>query len=149
MTSQDPFATLAALARRLRNDPRYMAYVLAVYQRQEELMDDELAQELGTLPPLVVRMAICKRPDSSSPQFAEQVRELADYTLTDAAQLAGVLRQVDAIETLASRPAPLSEVGSEKGTGRFSAGLLAAARDRYEPDDDSAEPQDGGSKPEE
>src|SRR5947207_3141109 len=149
MTSQVPFTTLAALARRLRNDPRYMAYVLAVYQRQEDLMDDELIQELGTLPTLVVRLAICKRPDSSSSQFAEQVRELADYTLSDATQLASILRQVDAIEKLAGRPALLSKVELEKETGHSSTGLLAAARDRYEQGDDSTTHQDEGSEPEE
>lgn len=105
MTSQEPFAVLSALARRLRNDPRYMSYVLAVYQRQENFMDVDLAQVLGTLPALVSRLAVCKRPDSSSAQFAEQIRELADYTLIDEVQLAGILRQVEAIEKLTGRPA--------------------------------------------
>ena len=149
MTSQEPFAALAALARRLRNDPRYMSYVLAVYQQQEDLMDEDLAQELGTLPSLVSRLAVCKRPDSSSAQFAEQVRELADYTLIDEAQLASVLRQVDAFEKLAGRPAALTTLGLEKETGHSPTGLLAAARDRYEQDDDSTAHQDEEAEPEE
>lgn len=149
MTSQEAFTALAALARRLRNDPRYMSYVLAVYQQQEDLMDEDLAQELGTLPSLVSRLAVCKRPDSSSAQFAEQVRELADYTLIDEAQLAGVLRQVEAFEKLAGRPAVLTKMGLEKETGHSSTGLLAAARDRYEQGDDSAAHQDEESEPEE
>jgi hypothetical protein len=126
-----------------------MSYVLTVYQKQENLMDEELAQELGTLPSLILRLAICRRPDSSSAQFAEQVRELADYTLIDEAQLASFLRQVDAIEKLAGRPALLSKGESERGTDHSSTGLLAAARDRYEPGDDSTVPQDEGSGPEE
>ncbi len=149
MTSQEAFAALASLARRLRNDPRYMSYVLAVYQKQESLMDDDLARELGTLPLLVLRLAVCKRPDSSSAQFAEQVRELADYALIDEAQLAGVLRQVEVIEKLTGRPAVLNTMSLEKETGHSRAGLLAAARDRYEQDDDPTAHQDKESESEE
>ena len=148
MMSQGPFAALAGLARRLRNDPRYMSYVLALYQQQEGLMDDDLTEALGTLPPLVLRLALCKRPDSSSAQFAEQVRELADYTLTDEAQLAGILRQVGALEKLAGRPVDIEAKESEARPGYSPTGLLAAARDRDEPDDDATAHQDDEAEPE-
>lgn len=148
MTSQESFTALAALARRLRNDPRYMSYVLAAYQEQEGLMDEDLAQELGTLPALVSRLAICKRPYSSSVQFAEQVRELADYTLTDEAQLAGILRQVEAIEKLTGRPATLSTTELERQSGLSPTGLLAAARDRYEQDDETQQQDEDSESPE-
>ena len=141
---------LAQLAHRLRNNPLYMSYVLAIYQKQEDLMDEELAQELGTLPALVSRLAICKRPDSSSMHFAEQVRELADYTLTDEAQLAGILRQVDAIEKLAGRPTNLSTAELETQSIDSPTGLLAAARDRYgRADDETQHHHDGESESEE
>lgn len=137
MTSQEPLAALAALARRLRDDPRFMSYVLAAYQEQEGLTDDDFAREIGTLPALVSRLALCKRPDSSSARFAEQVRELADYALIDEARLAGILRQVEALEKLARRPADLSARRLGKRPGYSPTGLLAAARDCNEksPDD--------------
>ena len=144
--SSAALAALAQLAHRLRNDPIYMSYVLSVYQKQENLMDEELAQELGTLPALVSRLAVCKRPDSSSAQFAEQVRELADYTLIDEAQLAGILRQVEAIEKLAGRPAALSTTELERQSGLSPPGLLAAARDRDEQGDDETPQQDEESE---
>jgi hypothetical protein len=120
-----------------------------MYQKQEELMDEDLAQELGTLPSLVLRLAICKRPDSSSAHFAEQVRELADYALIDEARLAGVLRQVEAIEKLAGRPASLSAIELGEESAHSPSGLLAAARDRYEQDDEATTHQGEESEPEE
>jgi len=129
MTNRESSAVLTELARRLQNDPRYMSYVLAAYRRQENLTDEELAQELGTLPALVVRLALCQRPVSSSPQFAAEVRALADFTLTDEGQLAAILRQIDGLEKLATRPHPLA--AREESPPRHSLeGLLAAARDR-------------------
>lgn len=140
MTEQRLSAPLSALARRLRNDPRYMAYVLAVYQTQENLTDEELGRELGTLPLLAVRLSLCKRPDAMSPNFAEQVREIADFILIDEERLAHVLRQVDAVEKLAGRPASLS--GSEAESGHPLPGLLAAARDRDAESNGETQPRD-------
>jgi hypothetical protein len=119
-----------------------MAYVLATYQRQEDLTDEDLAGELNTLPDLVVRLALCKRPLSSSQNFAEQVRELAGYTLADAGRLAGILRQVDSLEGL-SRWVDASS-GSREGEGE---GLLAAARDRVESADIDTPTPDSNSEP--
>ncbi len=115
-----------------------MAYVLHAYQKQENLSDDDLVRELGT--PLILRLALCKRPASLSGRFAEDVRELADYTLTDEALLAGVLRQVDALEKIAARPAVLAESKSQDRSGQSLAGLLAAARDREEPPEHETPP---------
>jgi hypothetical protein len=121
-------SALVRLAHRLRNDPRYMSYVLATYQRQEGLTDEELAQELGTLQELSIRLALCKRPMSSSSRFADEVREIADHTLTDEVQLASILRQVDGLEKLTSRPGSAAQETSQPNYSL--SGLLAAARDR-------------------
>jgi hypothetical protein len=141
MNEQAATNPLSSLAFRLRRDPRYMAYALAAYQRQENLSDEELAETLSVLPELVVRLALCRRPAASAPQFAEQVRELADFTLTDEAQLAGILRQVDGLEKLAALPvtAPDAEAQAEIQTGLSLTGLLAAARDHEEAVDEQAQ----------
>jgi len=132
LSFQESLALLTILARRLRGNPQYMAYVLAAFQSRENLTDAELAQELGTLPELVVRLSLCKRPSPSSPQFAEQVRELADYTLTDAGRLANILRRVDGLERLSQRASGLAL----QAEGKESGGILAAARDRIDSTDD-------------
>ncbi|PYS93967.1 MAG: hypothetical protein DMF64_02980 [Acidobacteria bacterium] len=141
MNEQTTPNPLSALALKLRRDPRYMAYALAAYQQQENLSDKELAETLSILPELIVRLALCRRPAASAPQFAEQVRELADFTLTDESQLAGILRQVDGLEKLAALPvtAPETEAQAETQFGLPLAGLLAAARDREEETDDQAQ----------
>jgi hypothetical protein len=109
---------LVRLAARLRKDRQFMAYVLDAYQKQENISDEELANELDTIPPMVLRLALCKRPDGNSPDFSERVRRLAAQTLSDEVKLAEILRQVGALEELSASRA---------------AGLLAAARDRTEP----------------
>ena len=141
MSEQETPNPLKALAHKLRGNPRYMAYVLDAYRQQESLLDEELAETLGTLPELVVRLEICLRPDADSLGFAEQVSELADFSLTNEAQLAGILRQVDSLEKLASLPATVAEVEARADTlsGLGLPGLLAAARDRE--DDADVEPR--------
>lgn len=135
MTDSEINISLSGLASRLQNDPRFMSYVLAAYRQQEGLNVKELAQEFGTLPAMLLRLAICKRPNPNSTQFAEQVRELADYTLTDEAQLANILRQVDSLEKLAQRRVGTVSPDTVGQTADSFAGLLAAARDRDESED--------------
>lgn len=134
--SPNVFKQLAGLASRLQNDPAFMASILAAYQKQERLSDETLAAQLKSTPEMMVRLALCKRPESTSSRFADQVRQIAAYTNLDAAQLAQIIRQVDSLAKLSERPkAPQSEATSAK-TVRFYPGLLAAARDRTEADED-------------
>jgi hypothetical protein len=86
---------LAALAHRLRNNPDFMAYDLARYQEMNDLDDLALSKKLGTLPEMVIRLALCKRPQRNSPYFADQIRELSDYTLIDEVLLEGMIRPMD------------------------------------------------------
>jgi hypothetical protein len=141
MSEKTTLNPLKALAHKLRGNPRYMAYVLDTYRQQETLSHEELAETLGTLPELVVRLEICLRPDADSPGFAEQVSELADFSLTDETQLAGILRQVDSLKKLATLPTTVAEVEARADTlsGLGLPGLLAAARDRE--DDADVEPR--------
>lgn len=147
MSDQEPSPAVAKLARRLQSDARFMSYVLAEYQKRENMTDEELVRELGTLPPMLVRLALCRRPAPSSEQFAEQVCEIADYTLTDETQLAGILRQVDMLEKLAERRSVLIRLESEEQLGHPLTGLLAAARDREETVDHETSASDDEEKP--
>ena len=130
MTSVEPDESLWRLARRLQADPQFMSYALATYQQHEGLERQDLAQELGLAPEMLLRLALCRRPDPDSPLFAEQVREIADYTLMDEARLANILRQVSSLEKLAQRKLVPDAPETESQPDYSLSGLLAAARDR-------------------
>jgi hypothetical protein len=115
-----------------------MSHALATHYRQDELDVVPLAEDLGISPDLLIRLALCRRPEATSEEFANQVREIADYTLTDEAQLAGLLRQVDALEKFAGLEGSAPDLAFEPRPLPVT-GVLAAARDRGEEDDgDSA-----------
>jgi hypothetical protein len=138
---------LNRLARRLLDNPSFMAYVLAQFQRQERLNDDELAKNLNTPVDTLPRLALCKRPDSGSPQFADQIRQIAAYTNLDAAQLAHIVRQVDFVEKMAKKPQPNQAKELPQVAPRF--GLVAAARDRNEAEEsDQSQDDDESASPE-
>lgn len=134
---------LAELARRLRDNPTFMASILATYQRQERLSDDALAAQLQTTPEMVVRLALCKRPDASSPQFADQARQIATYTNTDAGQLAHIVRRVDSLMKLVQKPKASQSEEVTTQRKHLYHGLMAAARDRTKTsEDDPASAED-------
>ncbi|QQS46481.1 MAG: hypothetical protein IPM66_21675 [Acidobacteriota bacterium] len=128
--------SLSGLTRRLQSDPRFMAYALAVYQEQEGFGEEELAQALGIMPEMLSRLAMCKRPEACSPEFATQVHEIADYTVADEARLANLLRQVSGLEKLVHRGHEPLAPGEREIAQPLMTGLLAVARDRDEADKD-------------
>ena len=118
MNDVNSFEAFRIAAKRAAENPTYLGHVLRIYREHEGMSEDQLADvldiEIGFLP----RLYLCKRPDSAAPDFGERLNTIADYALTEAATLAGIIRQVDAIESLSS--------------GLGSSGLLAAARDKEE-----------------
>jgi hypothetical protein len=121
---------LKGLSRRLQGDPAYMAYVLAMYKKQEGLDDEDLATYLNSFPEFVLRLELCKRPEADALDFAEQVRSLSDFTLIDETVLAHIIRQVDSLALLANNPT-MAEKETSAACNQLS-GALAAARDRDE-----------------
>lgn len=145
-TSPNRFKQLAGLANRLRHDSAFMANVLATYQKQERLSDEALVAQLRSTPEMMVRLALCKRPEATSSRFADQVRQIAAYTSLDAAQLAYIIRQVDSLAKLSEQPKVTRPGTSNAKTARFYPGLLAAARDRTEAAED--DPASAATDPE-
>lgn len=88
---------LEALAERLQDNPDFMAYTLAVYKKAKKLDDLALCERLGAMPEMIVRLALCKRPRRLSLDFADQVRELSDFTLIDEAVLNGIIEHADGL----------------------------------------------------
>ncbi len=107
--------SLQLLAEKLIDNPDFMAFVLDQLCRQEGLSVLELPDALGIMPEMVTRLALCRRPEPDTVDFAKCVREIADYTLADEAVLANVIRRVSSVHSL----------GSAKEEA-----FLAAARDR-------------------
>jgi hypothetical protein len=86
---------LKSLANRLRENPRFMAHTLSQYQKLKSLDDNALAAELGAIPEMIVRLALCQKPEQSNINYEEQISELSDFTLIDEANLEQVIVAVD------------------------------------------------------
>ncbi len=121
MNDERAIQLLRSLILRLRSDPEYLAHSLAVYQKREGLSDEALAQKLGALPEMLLRLALCRRPEICAPDFADQVRELADFTLIDEVRLERFIRELGNVAEMKSfsRRRPLAH-------------LLDASRNRIE-----------------
>ena len=126
---------LAHLASRLRDDKEFMASALSVYKIQERLSDEALAQRLGLQLEMITRLALCKRPQSNTSNFADQVRQLAAYIDIDASKIAQLIRQVEALEIMGTLSK--SESSSREAASQTEGmGWLTAARDRIAADGD-------------
>lgn len=135
---------LQMLAQRLRTNPSFMAWVLGSYQKQERISTLQLEERLELSPHMLARLALCKRPDTNSPDFRKQVSQIAQYVSMDPARLANLIRQVESLDGLAKLP---GAAANEKQAPSLNAGLLAAARDREdqaEESEGSADSQDTG-----
>src|SRR5215213_5186085 len=122
---------LLNLAIELENDSTFMSHVLAQYCQIEGLDKDALADELGIPLFLFARLALCKRPDADTPNFINEISEIADYVPMDELKLVQIIRAVDSLTVLGNA---VSNHETEESTlsNPFSAGILAAARDHTE-----------------
>lgn len=137
-------ALLRRFVRRLSAETTYMAGAMAQYQRAEQIDDEALAQQLGTTAEMLTRLAMCKRPDPNSARFADEVRQIASFTGSDASVLARLLRQMQALATFAEMPKPTARADAARAS-RFEANILAAARDQA----DASESQNDLTPPDE
>lgn len=87
----------STIASRLSSNPAFMAYALTRYAEMGGLTAEQVAAELGTLPELCDRLALCRRPVTGDPEFSKMVHRLADYALIDAGALANLLRLVEVV----------------------------------------------------
>ncbi len=134
---------------RLRSNPNFMSWIFATYQKQERILEADVINILDTTPDMFYRLALCKRPDSRRPEFAEEIQQLANYTSIDPTRLANLIRRVEAVDTFMTMPNQL-EKREDTHSISSSIGLLAAARDRdekQEPEPRSDEAQDNNNEP--
>jgi len=109
-------------AQRAKVRPDYLGWVLARYIERERISEAELATRLGSTRKDLPRLALCLRPRAE--HFADDIRQISTKFRIDATTLAGIVRLVESLETLAAtNSAALSA----------EAGLLMAARARKQP----------------
>jgi hypothetical protein len=107
---------LDRLARRVLNDPFFLAAALTAFAESEGLDDAGLAARLGCELSVLTNLRLCRMPCPEAPQFWQDVEQIAERFGVDAETLAEMVRR-------------------GQGLRRFreaAQGTLWAARDRQE-----------------
>ena len=107
---------LVALARRVRNDPFFLAHVLHEYARSEDLDENALTAMLACPVAMLVPLSLCRRPRPEPPLFRQDIELIATRFGVRAEVLASIVRHVDALTAMRR------DVAVERG-------FLMAARD--------------------
>lgn len=132
--SDKPSAAMTRAAQRASKLPFFLANIFAAYQSAHSLDDLALAQQLHCEAQQLPHLALCRRPREDTAAFAADIDHLAHRFGLDGAQLAIIVRQVDALQSLRQHVT----------TNEQGAGLLRAARDREEADPPPDEPGETG-----
>lgn len=90
--AENELRILQSLMERVKEDSGFMAYALDIYRRQQGLDENGLVAQLNTTLESIVRLALCKKPDPSSPKFAEQLQQIANYTAISQTLIIDVLK---------------------------------------------------------
>jgi hypothetical protein len=133
VTADRPDDLLRRAARRVVPDPFFMAGALDAYRALEGLDEPALAQRLGCPPDALVHLALCRRPDPTTPRFRADVERIAAHVGANPLALVRLLRAVSASDALRG---VIAETTS-------SYGLLAAARDHEHEEEAAAEDANG------
>lgn len=131
-TMGDAERLLSRLAERLSQDPTYMANLFALYKTHERVGEEELARLLKVSQGTITRLALCKRPNSSSTTFRDQIRQLAAFGGVDVTHLANLIRHVDALEALRLESPQKTKSEPAVQPSSLLRRQLVAARDRSE-----------------
>jgi hypothetical protein len=110
----DPLDTLA---RRVENEPFFLASTLALFARSEELDDEALCRFLRCPPESFAMLRLCRTPDEDPSVFQRDVKRIAERFGTDENALAEAVRRGHALQRLRQTAA---------------GGTLLAARDAEE-----------------
>ncbi len=110
----DPLDTLA---RRVENEPFFLASTLALFARSEELDDEALCRFLRCPRESFAMLRLCRTPDEDPSAFQRDVKRIAEAFGVDLNALAEAVRRGQALQRL------------RKAT---ASGTLLAARDAPE-----------------
>jgi hypothetical protein len=119
---------LARLARRVRDDPFFLASLLALYAESEGIDDAGLACPADTL----TALRLCRAPREDAAGFREDIGRLAARFGVDADRLIEVVRRGQALRRM-------------RGAAPAARGYLMAARDGEEPPAEGGGASPGGA----
>lgn len=120
MSKRRPSRRLRRLVARAREDYFFLGHTLSEYQKLNGMDDDRLAVFLKCRRETLNRLALCRKPDVDSREFAHDLRRIANFAACDADRLVQLLRYVAALQSL-----PVENTQTARG-------FLMAARDRRE-----------------
>jgi len=115
-------------ARRVADDPFFLASALLAFAAAEGLDEDGLALHLGCGTDQLPALLLCRRPRGEAQMFRAGVHRIADRFGLDPAHLGRIIRTADALAAFSG--------AAMDGPG----GMLAAARDRPAPEQPRAAP---------
>ena len=88
---------LENLARRLENDPFFLACPLRLAANSRKLDDRELAEKLGCSSEVLVQVRLCRAPAGDASQFQRDVARIVDEFKIDSGALIEAVRLGQAI----------------------------------------------------
>jgi hypothetical protein len=115
------------LARRVVDDPFFLAAPLSRYASAEGLNDDALAARLRCPVHTLTHLRLCRNPVPDAPRFWQDIQQIAARFTLDANALAEIIRYGQSLLRLQSQ---------EANSPKQQSGFLMAARDN----DDHPEP---------
>ena len=113
---------LEHLARRLVDDPFFVACPLTLYANSEGLDDESLASRLGCTEEAFTSMCLCRAPAGEAESFSDDIERIAAKFSVDADLLAEAIRRGQAIYQMKRKTESASTLlaardGSKKRTG--------------------------------
>lgn len=91
---------LDALARRVENEPFFLASTLALFARSEALDDEALCRFLCCPPESFAMLRLCRTPDEDPSAFRRDVRRIAERFGANADALTEAVRRGQALQRL-------------------------------------------------
>ena len=109
---------LQRFAERARKDPFFLAGTLTTYQQVRGWDDQSLATFLECKVSAIQRLAACRMPSATTPQFQDDVRAIAAFVGCSPERLAALIREATVVSAMRKE----GKVTEQK--------YLLAARDR-------------------
>lgn len=91
--------SLARLAKLARTREEFFASLLAVYQEQKKLNDQQLAEFLGCDVEALTHLALCQRP-RPFPDFWPDIERIASHVQANPLQLMKLVRTAESLEDM-------------------------------------------------
>ncbi len=125
MNADDEGVLLRRAAERASSRPEFLAWTFARYEDLEAVRDDRLQAQLGVAADHWPRLKLCLRPRADT--FLHDLTQIAAAFGIDRADLAAVIRRIDAVEVLRASERPgaagnLLAARSRRKKGRASGG---------------------------